>query len=163
MPIFQPSMMKSSSSSRAQGGGDAGSLTPRCSATPIWCMRWLSWIYMVVIRPVPPLLSLLPSSPTHTLPSPTHPPGVSHDSPRAECPKSGYCVRKLRETQNEPRQQLSGRHLTITKTHRPKQSLKTTQGSMQTCSHHLVMPVQVTHDNPLLAVAVHPEWEKAPR
>ena len=32
-PFFQPSMMKSSSSSRAPGGGDAGSLTPRCSAT----------------------------------------------------------------------------------------------------------------------------------
>ena len=39
MPIFQPSMMKSSSSSRARGGGDAGSLTPRCSVTPIRCMR----------------------------------------------------------------------------------------------------------------------------
>ena len=34
MPIFQPSMMKSSSS-RAWGGGDVGSQTPRCSATLI--------------------------------------------------------------------------------------------------------------------------------
>ena len=39
MPIFQPSMMKSSSSSRARGGGDTRSLTPRCSATPIKCVR----------------------------------------------------------------------------------------------------------------------------
>ena len=31
-------MMKSSSSSRARGGGDAGSQSPRCSATPIRCM-----------------------------------------------------------------------------------------------------------------------------
>ena len=37
MPIFQPSMTKSSSLSRARGGGDAGSQTPRCSATPIRC------------------------------------------------------------------------------------------------------------------------------
>ena len=40
MPIFQPSMMKSSSSSRALCGGDAGSQTLRCSATSNRCMRW---------------------------------------------------------------------------------------------------------------------------
>ena len=39
MPIFQPSMTKSSSLSRARGGGDAGSQTPRCSAAPIRCMH----------------------------------------------------------------------------------------------------------------------------
>ena len=44
MPIFQPSMMKCSSSSRARGGGDAGSLTPRCSVTPIRCIRAVIWI-----------------------------------------------------------------------------------------------------------------------
>ena len=44
MPIFQLSMMKSSSSSRARGGGDAGSLTPRCSVTSIKCMRAVIWI-----------------------------------------------------------------------------------------------------------------------
>ena len=36
VPIFQPSLMKSSSSSRARGGGDAGSQTPRCSVA---CLR----------------------------------------------------------------------------------------------------------------------------
>ena len=39
-PIFQPSTADNCWLSRARGGGDAGSLTPRCSATPIRCMRW---------------------------------------------------------------------------------------------------------------------------
>ena len=43
MPFFQPSMTKSSSSSRARGGGDAGSLTPRCSATLIRCIHYGTW------------------------------------------------------------------------------------------------------------------------
>ena len=42
-PFFQPSMTKSSSLSRARGGGDAGSLTRRCSATPIRCNRAVVW------------------------------------------------------------------------------------------------------------------------
>ena len=41
MPIFQPSMANNCWLSRARGwGGDAGSLTPRCSATLIRCMHW---------------------------------------------------------------------------------------------------------------------------
>ena len=39
MPIFQPSMAKSSSSLRARSGRDAGSLPPKCFATPIRCMH----------------------------------------------------------------------------------------------------------------------------
>ena len=35
--FFQPSMANSCCLSRARGGGDAGSLTPRCSATVIGC------------------------------------------------------------------------------------------------------------------------------
>ena len=38
--FWQTSMAKSSSSSIARGGGDAGSQTPRRSATPIECMHW---------------------------------------------------------------------------------------------------------------------------
>ena len=49
MPIFQPSMMKSSSSSRARGGGDAGSQTSRCSVTPIRCMHRRLWTNILVV------------------------------------------------------------------------------------------------------------------
>ena len=42
MPIVQPSITKSSSSSRAPGG-DAGSQTPRCSATLIRCIYYGVW------------------------------------------------------------------------------------------------------------------------
>ena len=80
----QPSVMESSSLSRARGGGDAGSQTPGCSATPVRCMRWRSWINIFVIHTVPtptttpthtPLLLSPPSSrPTRTHNQPTNQP-----------------------------------------------------------------------------------------
>ena len=68
--------MKSSSSSRARGGRDARSQTPRCSVTPIRCMHRRSWTNILVENHRPHHHHHHPPSP----PSPT-PPHTHHHPP----------------------------------------------------------------------------------
>ena len=51
-PFFSPRWPTTVGCRGLGGGGDAWSLTPRCSATLVSCMRWLSWINMVVMLQV---------------------------------------------------------------------------------------------------------------
>ena len=76
------------------GGGDAGSPTPRCSVTPISCMRWrLSTETFVIhlVRTTTTTTTTTPHTPKpHTPPHPTTPPPPTplHPSPHA----SGHSV-----------------------------------------------------------------------
>ena len=95
-PFFRPWMTKSSLSSRARSGGGAGSLTLKCSATPMRCMpamvyRQRRTISTTSAPPPPPpsthththtqtpLLSPLP--PPAPAPLPTPPPSLLPSSP----------------------------------------------------------------------------------
>ena len=91
VPIFQPSMTKSSSSSRARGG-DAGSQTRRCSATPFGaCIGGYGQTF-----PSPTHAHTLPSYPSPPLPTlltPSRPPlpfPPLHNTPHHSTPHTHH-------------------------------------------------------------------------
>ena len=65
-------------------------------------------------------------------------------------------VQKLKRHNRSPVQTSESPGLTV-----QKQGEKTTQGTSHTRSRQRMVPVQVSHHNPLSAVTAHPRWETA--